>query len=87
MRSFDMNEMNIEIIITRAEALVLFEFLAKFDDTNTLHMSDSSEAKVLLKLLGELESKLVEPFYPNYLEILEAARASLRDPDEYETED
>lgn len=82
-----MGENNIEIVISRAEALVLFELLAKFDETNTLLISDTSEAKVLLKLLGSLEKKLVEPFYPNYLDVLDAARASLRDTGEDETEE
>ncbi len=82
-----MGENHIEIVISRAEALVLFELLAKFDQTNTLRISDTSEAKVLLKLLGSLEKKLVEPFYPNYLDVLDAARASLRDTGEDETDE
>lgn len=73
-----MTKANFEIILTEAEALVLFEFLARYKDSNELDIIDSSEETVLWKILGILESKLAEPFAQNYLQILEAARSSLR---------
>jgi hypothetical protein len=73
-----MSEPNFEIALTKAEALVLFEFLARYKDNSELDIIDSSEETVLWKILGILESKLAEPFAQNYLEVLEAARSSLR---------
>jgi hypothetical protein len=73
-----MTETRFEVILTKAEALVLFEFLARFKDSSELAIIDSSEETVLWKILGILESKLAEPFAQNYSEILEAARSTLR---------
>lgn len=73
-----MTEANIEVVLTKAEALVLFELLARYKDSRELDIIDSSEETVLWKILGVLESKLAEPFAQNYLEILETARSSLR---------
>jgi hypothetical protein len=71
-----------EITLSKAEALVLFEFLARFKDSSDVSIRDSAEEVVLWKILGVLESKLADPFAKNYLEILEEARASLRLNDE-----
>jgi hypothetical protein len=75
-----MPEENIQIFLSKKEALVLFEFLSRFKDSDSseLDIHDSSEEVVLWKILGILETNLAEPFARNYLEILEAARASLR---------
>lgn len=73
-----MTEANFEMTLTKAEALVLFEFLSRFKDRGKLDIVDSSEERVLWKILGTLESKLAEPFAQDYLKILDAARSSLR---------
>ncbi|MGH9767567.1 MAG: hypothetical protein ACREAB_09060, partial [Blastocatellia bacterium] len=61
-----------------SEALVLFEFLARTSDDDSLTMADQAEQRALWKLEGVLEKALVEPFLPNYHELLEQAKARLK---------
>ena len=68
--------------LTTDEALVLFEFLARFDENGTLGVQDQAEERVLWKLQGLLERQLMEPLHPEYKALLAAARARLRDPTE-----
>ncbi|MBS1503205.1 MAG: hypothetical protein JST32_14145 [Bacteroidetes bacterium] len=71
---------NITIDLTHDQALVLFEFLARFNAThNTEIFEDESEQKMLWLIEGQLERALVEPFWPNYLDIIKEARDRLRD--------
>ena len=65
--------------LTGDEALVLFEFLSRFSENDTLAIEDQAEEKVLWKLLGLLEKRLVEPFDPEWATIISAARNRLRD--------
>lgn len=74
-----MNKADFEITLTKAEVLVLFEFLSRyFMDNGELKIIDSSEEWVLSKIHGIFESRLVEPLLNNYQELLEEARSSLR---------
>jgi hypothetical protein len=60
-------------------ALVLFEMLSRWSvDDQPLAVQDVSEEHALLKVLGPLESSLVEPFRADYRELLERSRATLR---------
>jgi hypothetical protein len=43
-----------------------------------LEIVDTAEEIVLWKILGNLESNLVEPFTKDYIEILEAARSTIK---------
>jgi hypothetical protein len=61
------------------EALVLFEFLQRFSDTGRLIIEDQAEQRALWNLCCELERRLVEPFRPDYRELLAQARSRLRD--------
>ena len=70
--------MSISIEIDQDVALVLFELLADFYDQDALPVRDPSDRLALVRLSGALESTLVEPFQPNYKDLLEAARASLK---------
>ena len=66
-------------------ALVLFEFLSREEDR--VSVQHHAERKALWKLSGQLESQLVEPFDPNYLRLLDQARARITGedpPGEYE---
>jgi hypothetical protein len=72
----------VTIELTGDEALVLFEFLSRFSDTDTLSLEDQAEARALWNLLCLLQKQLVEPFRPNYQELLRQARDRLRDPAE-----
>ena len=65
--------------LTGDEALVLFEFLSRFSENDTLTIEDQAEERVLWKLLGLLEKRLVEPFDPEWAAIISAARNRLRD--------
>lgn len=61
------------------EALVLFEFLSRFDESNELTIVDQAEERALSNLLGPLQKQLVPPFQQDYVEQLQQARNRLRD--------
>jgi hypothetical protein len=71
---------NIKFTLSQDEALVLFEFLSRFSDDNALRIEDPAEARVLWDLCCLLEEQLAEPFREDYAELLERARAAVRDP-------
>ena len=66
------------IRLTRAEALVLFEWLARVDAAGKLPVDDPAEQQVLWRLEGQLESTLIEPLGPNYQEAVARARKEVR---------
>jgi hypothetical protein len=70
---------DIEIKLTGDEALVLFEFLARFDESQTLNIIDQSEERALWNLHAVLQKQLAEPFNSDYKELLNLARNRLRD--------
>jgi hypothetical protein len=61
------------------EALVLFEFLSRYEQDERLSIEDRAEDYVLTKLLGDLERGLVAPFDPRYADLLAGARARVRE--------
>ncbi|CAN5733061.1 hypothetical protein BH20ACI4_BH20ACI4_07650 [soil metagenome] len=69
----------IQIGLSNNEAIVLFEFLSRFSDKETLKIEDQSEARVLWDIQSKLENFLAEPFSENYPELLEKARKNVRD--------
>ena len=69
----------IKIELNSDEALVLFEFLSNFTETDELRIEDQAEKRVLWNMCCDLEKILVEPFQENYAELLAAARAKTRD--------
>ena len=74
------DQQNINLTVTKDEALVLFEFLARFNQTEHPDIfEDQSEQKILWILEGQLEKQLVEPFRPDYTEIIKEARNKIRD--------
>jgi hypothetical protein len=60
------------------EALVLFEFLSRYSDSDVLATVHQSEQRALWRLLGLLEKRLVEPFRPDYTQLLQQARDRLQ---------
>lgn len=78
-----MDKLQSEIInlsLTKEEALVLFEFLNRFNDNDSkLTIEDQAEERVLWNLCSDLERNLVESFQQNYDEILAKARETMRD--------
>jgi hypothetical protein len=68
------------LTLTKYEALVLFEFLSRFNQLeNPDIFEDQAEQKVFWKLEGQLEKQLVEPFKPGYKAIINEARNNIRD--------
>jgi hypothetical protein len=67
-----------KVELTSDEALLLFEFLWRFCETERLELVDQAEGVALWDLLAQLEKQLVEPLDPRYLTLLEEARDRLR---------
>jgi hypothetical protein len=70
----------INIKLTKDEALVLFEFISRFNETEHKELfQDQSEQKMMWLIEGQLQKILVEPFRPDYKEIIDNARNNIRD--------
>jgi hypothetical protein len=69
----------VSLDLTSDEALVLFEFVWRYTESDRLEVTDQAEQIALWKLCRHLEKALVEPFDPAYDELLAAARQRLRD--------
>jgi hypothetical protein len=74
-------EDRIRIELSTDEALVLFEFLHRYGDSDTLEVVDQAEQRVLWDVLALLEKTLVAPFDPDYNRLLAEARGRVRDED------
>jgi hypothetical protein len=68
----------VHLVLSPDEALVSFEFVSRFTDSDQLSIADQSEARALWNLCGRLEKQLSEPFSPRYSELLAQARLRLR---------
>jgi len=75
----DVSEEYTIIELTRSEALVLLNFLATTSDEDALPAPDEAERRALWNLDRVLEKALVEPFLPNYPELLEQAKERLKE--------
>lgn len=71
--------MSIEVSPSQAEALVLFEWLHRFNSSSTKTFADQAEERVLWDLESVLESKVDAVVSLDYREQLESARAHVRD--------
>ncbi|WP_332848505.1 hypothetical protein [Massilia sp. S19_KUP03_FR1] len=69
----------IRILITSDEALVLFEFLRRYSDTDQLNVVDQAEQRALWNLCCIFEKTPVAPFDMEYGQALADARERLRD--------
>ncbi len=74
-----MSNDNVLVRLSREEALVLHDFLARLNAMETLAYEDQAEKRVLWNVEAELESILDEPFRPDYAERLRKARDAVRD--------
>lgn len=73
----------ISLGLSRDQALVLFEWLARTGaGEQPAVFEDQAEQRVLWDLEAALEKHLVEPFKSGYRELLEAARSRVRDSEE-----
>jgi uncharacterized membrane protein YfbV (UPF0208 family) len=77
-------ERNVTLVLTPAEALVLFELLSRWAETDAacVPLDHQAEYRVLWDILARLESTLAEPFMPDYQDWLDRARELVRDKDE-----
>lgn len=71
--------MTVRIEFSEDEALVLFEWLSRENETRTLALQDQAEERVLWDLLARLEKDLGAPLAPGYEERLASARTAVRD--------
>jgi hypothetical protein len=71
----------ITVELTNKEAIVLFEFLCRFDDENNYSFADQAEQRVLWDIQCVLEKQLVEIMSPDYRRFLKEAREQVRDPE------
>lgn len=71
------NDCSVDITLTPHEALVLFDFLSRFDAEEKLTIKDRAEEQVLWNVLALLEKQMVEPFASDYEELLARARNAL----------
>ncbi|MEO6254962.1 MAG: hypothetical protein ABIO79_16745 [Ferruginibacter sp.] len=70
----------INLILTKNEALVLFDFLGRFNQKEHNDIfEDQAEQKTLWILEAQLEKQLTEPFRPDYKDIIKEARDKIRD--------
>ena len=59
------------------EALVLFELVARFSESEALTIEHKAEEVLLWGIDGSLESILLAPFLPDYKRLLRAAREAV----------
>ena len=71
----------VSLELSADEALVLFEFVSRFTESDQLSIADQAETRTLWNLCGRLEKQLSAPFSPSYSELLAIARGHLRDDD------
>ena len=78
-----MSDKKVNIELSKEEAIVLFEFLGRFNDKNdSSRFEDQSEQRVLWNIECILEKELSEPFRADYQEIVKNAREAVRDEKE-----
>ncbi len=61
----------IQILITNDEALVLFEFLRRYSDTDQLNVVDQAEQRALWNLCCIFEKTPLTPFSMDYAQALQ----------------
>ena len=72
----------VPLSISHDEALVLFEWLKRFNARQDTVFEDQAEQRVLWDLEATLESVLAEPLHRDYTALLNAARSRVRDETE-----
>jgi len=66
---------DVSIHLSKDEALVLFELLSRFQETDNLCLKNNAEFVALSRVSGQLDKALLEPFMANYTALLAAAQA------------
>ncbi|MCD2453532.1 hypothetical protein GO003_024440 [Methylicorpusculum oleiharenae] len=73
------DRLEVQFTITSDEAIVLFEFLQRFSNTDKLVIEDQAEERALWNLCCVFETNLAMPFDKDYPDFLREARERLRD--------
>jgi hypothetical protein len=68
---------NVNLTLSKDEALVLFELLSRFSEEEKLETKYKSEEQVLWNVQANLEKLLSEPFSKEYSTLLDIARKKL----------
>ena len=72
------SESGVSLSFSRAEALVLFEFLSRSSEQKSLEIRDQAEQRVLWDVQAELEGLLAEPLSKDYDVHFKKAREEVR---------
>ncbi len=67
----------VTLTLSYDEAFVLFEFFARFRETDRLELAHVAEFLALARVSAQIDSSVTEMFDPNYAELLATARARL----------
>lgn len=65
---------DITVRLSHDEALVLFEFFWRFQETDDFQMTHNAEFLAFSSIAAQLDKALVEPFQPDYRELLSTAQ-------------
>jgi hypothetical protein len=68
------SEETVTLTLTPDQALVLFEFFARFQDTDRLAFAHVAEYLALTRIAAQIDKAVVAMFDPEYTELLAAAR-------------
>lgn len=74
-----MQAKRVAIELTGDEALVLYDWLTRFNQEADSGCVDQAEQRVLFDLESMLETALVAPFQDDYAKLLAQARSKVRD--------
>ena len=74
-----MQSTRVKLELTSDEALVLYDWLTRFNQRDNADFADQAEERVLFDLEAMLEKVLVAPLQSDYAELLAQARSKVRD--------
>jgi hypothetical protein len=74
-----MRSKRVKIGLTSDEALVLYDWLTRFNQQAHTDFADQAEERVLFDLEGMLEKALAAPLQSDYADLLAQARSNVRD--------
>jgi hypothetical protein len=75
------SDKQIQLSLTADEAVVLFEFVRRFSELDTLTIADQAEERVLWNVCCIFEKGLLASLEGNWTDLLKQARNRLRDQD------
>jgi hypothetical protein len=76
---YPMQSTRVKLELTSDEALVLYDWLTRFNQRDDADFADQAEERVLFDLEAMLEKALVTPLQSDYAKLLARARSKVRD--------